>query len=791
MRSVLHRLTSLLILTLLSGSAFAQTREMTVVAGTGAAGFGGDGGAATSAQLNAPSEVTIGTDGDFYIADRDNHRVRRVDVATGVISTAAGSGVAGWYFEGGPAKFASLDHPSGVAVDTEGNVYIADLLDTGISRIHKVTVASGVIRQVQVPMILKGAVAIALDSAGNLYVAEEIGHIIRRVNLSSGTVSTVAGTGVPGFSGDGGPATSAQINGPAHLAFDSAGNFYFSDSLNNRIRKVAAGTGTISTVAGSGSFGGPGSFGGDGAAATSAHLNNPRGVAIDAAGNILIADTLNRRIRRVSAATGVITTIAGGEGTGDGCAAATSSLKSPESVAVNTSGNFIYIADDNGNRIWKVTLDLNTPPPTLSSIAPPGGIIGTAVAVTLKGAAFGGGGTSVPGGAVCRFSGATLFVGGAGVAASNVNVTSDTSITATFTIAPDAALGPRDVTVTTDSGTSSPAQFTVLAVPVPAPTLTSITPGTGARSAAGTFTLTGTNFDTHPGSTTVSAEGGGISITDVSVSSPTSLTATFTVAPDAALGNHGVSVSTAGGSSNAIPFAVVPQGPTFVYEIPRMLNPTDQTPVKLSLAEPLPDTVTAKLTLSFVPNATNPIDDPNVMFINHQASARTLDVTFSPNSGTAELSLPSGLLAAGTEAGTIQLAVADVQVAGLPATPEGTNHDVQIPQLPPMITNVRIINRTDAGFDVEITGYSTSREISSAIFTFGEASGKDLITVELTPDVALTFTTYYQSEVSGTVGGSFVYTQPFIVKQGDVKAVASVTVKLTNAQGTSDPKTAR
>src|SRR5207249_2401735 len=139
--------------------------------------------------------------------------------------------------------------------------------------------------------------------------------------------------------------------------------------------------------------------------------------------------------------------------------------------------------------------------------------------------------------------------------------------------------------------------------------------------------------------------------TDVSVSSPTSLTATFTIAGDAALGNHGVSVSTSGGSSNVIPFAILPQGLTFVYDIPQMLKPTDQTPVKLSLAEPSPETVTAKLTLSFVPNATNPIDDPNVMFINSQASTRTIDVTFSPNSGAAELSLPSGLLAAGTEAG--------------------------------------------------------------------------------------------------------------------------------------------
>ncbi len=727
-QQILHRLSYFVVFVFLTCDAFAQTRVMTVVAGTGTAGFGGDGEPATGALLHGPSEVTIGPDGDFYIADRDNQRIRRVDVAAGVISTSAGSGVAGWYFEGGPAKFASLTHPSGVAVDSDGNIYIADLLDTGYSRIHKVTAATGTINQVQVPMVLKGAVAIALDSDGNLYIAEEAGHRIRRVSLASGAVSTVAGTGVPGFSGDGGPGLSAQIDTPAHMAFDSAGELFFADTLNNRIRKVTP-AGIITTVAGSGTFSGPGSFGGDGGSATSAQLNNPRGVSIDAAGDILIADTANRRIRRVSAKTGVITTIAGGEGIGDGCAAATSSLKTPESVAVNTSGNFIYIADDDGNRIWKVTLDLNIPPPTLASIAPPGGVIGTTVTATLNGSGFGAGGTAVPGGAVCRFSGATIFISGTGVTATNVNVTSDTTLSATFTIAADAAVGPRDVTVTTDSGTSGAAQFTVSAVPVPAPTLTSIIPANGTRASTATVTLTGTNFDTRPGSTAVSADGIGISITDVRVSSPTSLTATFAIAADATLGKHGVRVSTSGGSSNAIPFAVGPQGLTFVYGLPQMLNPTDQTPVKLSLASPVPDTVTGKLTLTFAPNASTATDDPNVMFINSQSSTRTIDVTFSPNSDTAEFSLPSSLLAAGTVAGTIQLAMAGVQVGGLATTPAGSDFGVQIPRLVPMITNVRVINVSSAGFDVEVTGYSTSREISAATFKFGQESGEDLATV--------------------------------------------------------------
>jgi hypothetical protein len=380
-------------------------------------------------------------------------------------------------------------------------------------------------------------------------------------------------------------------------------------------------------------------------------------------------------------------------------------------------------------------------------------------------------------------------VNGTGVTVSNVNVTRDNAATATFTIAPDAALGPRDVTVTTDGGTTSAVQFIVQAEPIPPPTLASITPPSAMRGSSATFTLTGSNFDARPGSTQVTVDGNGIVIGDVHVANATSLTATFNIAADAALGARAVKVTTAGGSSNAVPFSVSPQGPTFVYGLPQMLNPTQQTPIELSLANALPDPVTGTLTLTFVSNAANPTDDPNVMFINSQTSTRTVTVAFEANGDKAQFSLPSGVLEAGTVAGTIQLNVADVQVGGIPAIPDGSSFDVQIPRLPPVITNVRVLNRSSAGFDVEITGYSTSREISVATFTFGAASGARLLTAQLQPDVGSPFSTYYQSDASEAVGGSFVYTQQFLVKQGDVNAVASITITLTNAQGTSEPWT--
>jgi sugar lactone lactonase YvrE len=785
MRPILNPILCFLVLSILASNAFAQVREITSVAGTGTAGYSGDGGPAAAARLNAPSDVSVGSGGNFYIADRNNNRIRKVDGATGVITTVAGSGVAGWFFSGGPALFASLDHPSGVAVDAAGNFYIADLLENNISRIHKVTAATGMINRIELPVVLFGAVAIALDSAGNLYIAEQAGHRIRKVVLATGSMTTIAGIGVPGFSGDGGRATAAHINGPAHLTVDSAGNVYFSDSLNNRIRKVTAG-GVITTVAGTGA----GGFGGDGGLATSAEINNPRGVAVDAAGNLFIADTLNKRIRRISAKTGVITTIVSTELTGEDCAAASASLKSPDSLAVNASGTLLYVVDVNGNRIWMVTLDPNSLPPALTSIAPPNGATGTTVTATLSGTGFLGG-TGATGTSACRVNGTTVFVSGAGVSVAGVNVTTDTSLTATMIIAPDAQLGPRDVTVTTDSGTSGAVQFTVIVPLQPPPALTSITPPSGVRGSSATFTLTGTNFDTRPGSTGVLVDLSVISPTDVRVADSTSLTVTFTISADAPLDNYTVAVVTPGGSSNKIPFLVQPQGPTFIYGLPQTLNPTEQTPIQVGLASPFPDDVAGKLTLTFVPNASNSRDDPNVMFINSQTSTRTVDVTFAANTATAELSLPSGVLQAGTVAGSIELTMTEVQVGGIETSPTSGDFDVQVPQLVPIITNVRIVNRSPSGFDVEVTGYSTSREVSAATFSFGAATGAILLTVQLQPDVASSFGAYYQSEVSSPAGGAFMYLQPFIVQQGDVKAVASVTVTLTNAQGTSEPRTAQ
>ncbi len=779
-----------------AGNALAQTGVMTKVAGTGTAGFSGDGGPAASAQLNAPYNVVVDSSGNLYIADSVNNRIRKVNISTGVITTVAGAGSADASGDGGRATAAGLNRPTDAAVDSSGNLYIADSLN---NKIRKVS-TSGIITTVAgtgVPAYngegsatsadLNDPVGVAIDSSGNIYIADQGSHRIRKVTVSTGQISTFAGTGVGGFSGDGGPATSAQIYNPAHLTFDSSGSLFFADYFNHRIRKISASSGIITTVAGAGLSAddqNPGDFSGDGGPATSARLNRPGGVAVDASGNVFIADTLNKRIRMVRAATGVITTVAGGGTNGDGCSAITSSLDFPLGVAVNAAGSRVYIADYGANLI-RMIASPQPVTPSLTSLAPSSGMLGTTRTVTLTGTGLSSG--SASGG--CQAGVTSVTVGGSGVAAGNVTVNSQTSVNVTLTIGPDAGLGPHDVTVTTENGTSNAVQFTVSPVPIPVPALNSITPSSGLRGSVVNVTLSGTDFGTAPGATSVTAGGTAITVTNVKVVTANALTATFAIAGGASLGSYQVSVITAGGSSNSVTFGVNPPGPAITYGLPPSLNPTQQAPIQLGLASVSPDPVTGQLTFTFNPNASTPADDPSVMFINGQTATRTVSFTFPPNSTTAQFSLPSGVLRAGTVAGTIHLSMNGVQVGGQSVTPATSAFDVTVPRMPPIITSVRVLNRSSAGFDVEITGYSTTRDITLATFQFA-ASGGNLQTTQLQPPVSSPFVTYYESPASQTAGSSFVYLQPFSAQQGDANIVTSVTVTLSNSAGASQPKTA-
>ncbi|GLC87751.1 NHL domain-containing protein [Lysinibacillus piscis] len=340
---------------------------ITTIAGDGTLGIGGDGGPATSAPLTSPFQVAVDSVGNIYIAEAGNHRIRKVDTG-GNISTIAGTGAMGNGGDGITATGTQLNIPSGVAVDNAGNIYIAD---TGNHRIRKVgiggtitTIAGTGIQgnagdegpatsaQLNMPQ------NVVVDNIGNVYIADMGNHRIRKVD-TGGTITTIAGMGIPGSAGDEGAATDAQLMNPQGITVDSAGNVYIADTGNHRIRKVDTG-GTITTIAGTGI---PGSTGDEGAA-TSAQLSMPSGVAIDSAGNVYISDAIDQRIRKVDTG-GIITTIAGTGipgSTGDGGAATSAQLSLPMGVAVDSIGN-IYITDLGNSKIRKVTMTTVTTVP--------------------------------------------------------------------------------------------------------------------------------------------------------------------------------------------------------------------------------------------------------------------------------------------------------------------------------------------------------------------------------------------------------------------------------------------
>ncbi|WP_456044113.1 NHL domain-containing protein [Streptomyces rubiginosohelvolus] len=283
--------------------AITTDGKISTVAGTGAAGSGGDGGPATKAQLNCPRQIAAGRDGAVYIADAGGHRLRRMG-PDGIITTVAGTGTAGSGGDGGPATKAQLNKPFGVAVDGDGAVY----------------------------------------------VSEFGGHRVRRIG-PDGVISTIAGTGAAGSAGDGGPAAKAQLNSPYGVTVDSTGVLYIADSGQHRVRRVEA-DGVISTVAGTGTAGSAG----DGGPAAKARLNKPYGITVDSAGILYVAEYGGHRVRKVGA-DGVISTMAG-TGTagsaGDDGPASEAQLNCPFGLTVD-SVDALYIADHQNHRIRKVT----------------------------------------------------------------------------------------------------------------------------------------------------------------------------------------------------------------------------------------------------------------------------------------------------------------------------------------------------------------------------------------------------------------------------------------------------
>jgi hypothetical protein len=350
------------------------------LAGNGTVSSVPDGGLPTSIVLNnLQSILRHRPTGDLYITDRGAHTVRRVDGATGLMHTYAGNGTSGYSGDGGPATSAQLGLPQSSAMDTAGNLYI---LESGVGGtapyIRKVN-TSGVISTIAgngtvgytaggtalgAQLGGLGSAGAACDAAGNLYFSEPLNSCIRKIS-TGGVLSTYAGTcQSAGFSGDGGPATSAQIDNPCHIEFDAAGSLYIADGNNHRVRKVTAG-GTISTVAGNGTAG----FAGDGAAATAAQINQPGGVWVDLGGALFIGDRSNRRVRRVDPVSQFISTIAG-VGTsgfsGDGGPALAAQFGSSATGLTGDENGNLYVVDSTNNRVRWVGGAVTLPTPTQS-----------------------------------------------------------------------------------------------------------------------------------------------------------------------------------------------------------------------------------------------------------------------------------------------------------------------------------------------------------------------------------------------------------------------------------------
>lgn len=319
---------------------------VSTMAGSGTSGFAN--GAGTVASFNAPNGVAVDSSGNVYVADLGNQAIRKV-TSSGVVSTLAGTGAQG--FANGPGTSASFSNPTGTAVDSAGNVYVADAGNHAIRKISSSGVVStlagtgisGFVNDSGTAASFNNPNGVAVDGMGTVYVADTDNHVIRKIT-SSGVVSTLAGSGVAGFLNGAGSA--AMLNAPRGVAVDSTGNVYVGDTQNNAVRKITS-DGVVSTLAGSSTSG---FVNGTGTAAT---FNAPRGVAVDIAGSVYVADLGNQAIRKITAS-GLVSTHAGminsGFVNGDGAQAR---FNAPNAVAVNSAGT-VYVGDTQNNVIRKI-----------------------------------------------------------------------------------------------------------------------------------------------------------------------------------------------------------------------------------------------------------------------------------------------------------------------------------------------------------------------------------------------------------------------------------------------------
>ena len=350
-------LLTFVLLGLAASPIFPQT--VRTVAGTGEASFSGDGGPGTRAQLANPYGVAIGPDGALYICEVDNHRVRKLELETGIISTAAGNGEQGYSGDGGAALEAALNQPYEVRFDREGNMYFVEMQNHIVRRVAaksgSITTLAGTGQPgyggdggPATEALLDHPHSIELDGQGSLYIADIGNHRIRRVDLPTGRIETFAGTGEQAATPDGAPVRDTPLNGPRAIAFDSRGDMYVALREGNAVYRVNMKAMTLHHLAGTGERG----YEGDGGPAQQALLSGPKGIAVGPGGGVYIADTESHTIRRIDQRNGTITTVVGDGTRHDGpdgdplqCG-----LARPHGVYVDPQGR-VYIGDSENHRV--------------------------------------------------------------------------------------------------------------------------------------------------------------------------------------------------------------------------------------------------------------------------------------------------------------------------------------------------------------------------------------------------------------------------------------------------------
>jgi hypothetical protein len=731
-------------------------------AGTGKAGYTGDGGPSTAAQINDPANAVVDAAGNLFFADRGNNVIRKID-ANGTITTFAGNGTSGSTGDDGPATRAQLNHPDDIAFDVAGNAYIADTANNTIRKVDGqgiITVFAGTAVAgfsgddgPATAAQLNGPSGVATDSQGNVYIADSNNNRIRVVN-AQGNITTFAGTGTAGYTGDNGGASSATLNQPFAVRVGAVNDVYIADRGNHVIRLVNIDF-VISTVAGNGIAG----LSGDGGPATSAQLNDPVGLGGDAASELFIADFANNDVRKIDLA-GVISTVAGAGTagyTGDKGPATLATLHGPNGVAADTAGN-LFIPDDLNNAVRKVSSGTGVLAflPTLVGQSSAAQVIGLTnignAPLTLPPLA-----QWIPTGPASDYQ-----VTGPCTTGITLGANGTCSIQVIF--APTAA-GDRTLTYTIPDNALGGSQLLQFI-------------GAGLQSQTITFPPIPNHASTDPPFALVATASSGLPVTFTVISGPATVSGNIVTL----IGTGSVTIQADQPGNNT--FAAAPSvqqtfsvtalaPPQIVLSGPSTASSGQQPILVFQLVNPYPVPLIGNFALAFQPDPKAGVDDPSVQFA---GGGRAFNFGIPANSTIT----PTVQLQTGTIAGTIVITL-QVNANGVNVTPGNLAPVViNIPEAVPSLISATTARNGDT-ITVSIQGFSNTREVTTAKFHF---AGETFKNPDITIDVTSLFANWYSNESSLQFGSSFTYTQSFTLSSSALK-VKTITVTLDNSVGTS------